>query len=233
MVCTTALSHGLDCPGIRVVVMVGFPFGLGPYVQQGGHAGRDGKPATVSLLSYPGWLDPNAEDLQGHEQLGQLIENRQCHHLAISKYFNQVSITCRSLPHSQLCNVCAEEVAHHHSCQLPVPPVQTSPLLMFAALAVNAREAKETQYISQLYCIATQLSKSMCKFCSILYPSFLPVPHTEDQCPTGLVEKVPLVIEAIGTCLPCNLSLCFYCFLPQASGEGDAMDLHLEHVLGF
>src|SRR5882757_8140370 len=127
MVCTTALSHGLDHPGIRLVLIVGFPFGLGPYVQQGGRAGRDGNPATFSLLSYPGWSDPNAEDLQGRKQLERLIENRHCRHLAISEFFDWVSITCGSLPGSQPCDVCVEEVAQHHSRWPPVPQVQMSP----------------------------------------------------------------------------------------------------------
>ena len=232
MVCTTALSHGLDRPGIRLVLIIGFPFGLGPYIQQGGRAGRDGNPATVSLLSYPGWSNPDAEDLQGREQLEQLINNRHCRRLSISKFSDRVTITCGSLPGSQLCDVCEEEVAQHRPCQLPVPPMQTSPLLSYVALAVNAREAKETQYISQLYSVATQLSKSSCKFCAILYSSFPPASHTGDQCPTRLAENVPLVLEAIGTSLPRDLSLCFHCFLPQASGEGDAMNLHHEHVSG-
>lgn len=232
MVCTSALSHGLDRPGIRLVLIVGFPFGLGPYVQQGGRVGRDGNPATVSLLSYPGWSNPNAEDLQGRKQLEHLIQTQDCRCLAISEFFDQVSITCGSLPGSQLCDICAEEVAQYHSRRLPVPPVHTSPLLTYVALAVNTREAKETQYISQLYRIVTDLSKLSCKFCSILYPSFPPASHTEDQCPTGLSDNVALVVEAIGTSLPRDMSLCFHCYLPQASGEGDAMDLHLEHVLG-
>ena len=232
MVCTTALSHGLDRPGIRLVIIVGFPFGLGPYVQQGGRAGRDGYPATVSLLSYPGWSSPDAEDLQGREQLERLIKSPHCRRLAISEYFDQVSITCGSLPGSQLCDVCAEEMAQHRSCRLPVSPVQASPLLTYVALAVNAREAKEAQYISHLYSIATRLSKSTCKFCAILYPSYPPASHMGDQCPTRLAEYVPLVLEAIGTSLPRDLALCFHCLLPQASGEADAMDLHLEHVSG-
>jgi len=50
VIATTAFSMGIDYPDIRTVVHFGTSGMVEEYVQESGRAGRDGNPATASIL---------------------------------------------------------------------------------------------------------------------------------------------------------------------------------------
>ncbi len=54
LVATNAFGMGVDRPDIRRVVHYEIPRTVEAYVQEAGRAGRDGKPATCTLLFHPG-----------------------------------------------------------------------------------------------------------------------------------------------------------------------------------
>jgi ATP-dependent DNA helicase RecQ len=56
LVATNAFGMGVDRPDIRRVVHYEIPRTVEAYVQEAGRAGRDGKPATCTLLFHPGDL---------------------------------------------------------------------------------------------------------------------------------------------------------------------------------
>jgi len=56
LVATNAFGMGVDRPDIRRVVHYEVPRTVEAYVQEAGRAGRDGKPATCTLLFHPGDL---------------------------------------------------------------------------------------------------------------------------------------------------------------------------------
>ena len=50
VIATIAFGLGLDCPDVRQIVYVGLPQDIELYIQEIGHAGRDGRPALATLL---------------------------------------------------------------------------------------------------------------------------------------------------------------------------------------
>ena len=51
VIATVAYGMGVDCPDVRQVIHIAAPNDIESYVQERGHAGRDGAPALALLLS--------------------------------------------------------------------------------------------------------------------------------------------------------------------------------------
>jgi ATP-dependent DNA helicase RecQ len=51
---TVAFGMGLHCFGVHEVIHLGLPDDIESYVQESGHAGRDGSPSLALLLLKPG-----------------------------------------------------------------------------------------------------------------------------------------------------------------------------------
>jgi superfamily II DNA helicase RecQ len=146
-----AAYYGIDVPEVRQVVFV-VEFGchvpnMVEFAQGAGRAGRDGKPATCTVL-YPrdhprkaphhSWLEPRADQFGGEAEFVTMIKDRTCFRAAMSAHLDgwgdmdcqNMSILLNSVPHQKTfvahCGHCAPN-PEHLPVWMPLPSSSSLP----------------------------------------------------------------------------------------------------------
>ena len=211
---------------------MGFLWGVVTYVQAGARAGRDNQPSTVSLFVHRSHLETHgSEGEEGRQALADMIRSDECRRVSISRFLDRQITSCASLVNAQPCDNCVK-------CGGAPAPVEDYRHKLYANI-VNAQEIFEARFIGALYDACKMLKSINCRTCFLLQiPQSDPI-HSDKDCPTRLFATYGATVRrwiagslSSNTGLASNLTLCFYCTLPQKGGRSDAMNIHEEHVPG-
>jgi len=146
-----AAYYGIDVPEVRqVVFVVEFDHhapNMLEFVQAAGRAGRDGRPATCTIL-YPGkhpkkamhhsWLKPRAGQFTGEAEFVNMVQGRGCLRVAMSSHLDgwsgmrcqNMSTVLNSVCHREAfvthCSCCVVDYECPHTL-MPLPPPPSLP----------------------------------------------------------------------------------------------------------
>ena len=113
MLATEGFFTGTDYPYVRAVVFAGGCRSLVEFWQAAGRAGRDGKPADISVVYSPTLCRRFWDDTAGDKRLGDFMkwadnEDLDCRRRLIEDFLGgcRRSMTCSEREHTELCDVC-------------------------------------------------------------------------------------------------------------------------------
>jgi superfamily II DNA or RNA helicase/predicted Zn-ribbon and HTH transcriptional regulator len=113
LVTTSALSCGIDVPGVGMVIHLETPRCLVSYAQETGRAGRGGESAICKLYAPP----PEDEDTLERYNVGDprgYVEMTECLRGKLSEYLDGKWVSCATLPGCNKCCVC-DRISDHVS----------------------------------------------------------------------------------------------------------------------
>jgi superfamily II DNA or RNA helicase len=85
---TTALGTGVHHPSCRVVIHLGYPYGLMALAQEGGRTARGGLFGTSIVLYYGDPPNSKEEDLKGYTQMLAMIKAKDCMRVHASRFLD-------------------------------------------------------------------------------------------------------------------------------------------------
>lgn len=148
MICTSALSNGIDIPNVHVVLHFGTPRSIPDFMQESGRASRDGQYGVSHV--FP-WHDtsfvmnptdqgsPSFDD----DKIQQWVSDQQsCRRMLLAVENDSVSVTCSSLPHAVLCDVC--EAQYNLSSNFVTLPPPFSQSLSYFHLETEQTQSTNT-----------------------------------------------------------------------------------------
>lgn len=112
IVCTTALSHGINNPRLAVVIEAGLPSGLFEHLQMIGRNSRNHQPSVVVTIVGAGErITRNPADKVLDVSLKTVMETwvdnkARCRRELLSEVMDGVAVTCKDLTGCQLCDIC-------------------------------------------------------------------------------------------------------------------------------
>ena len=110
MFATGAIGAGIDIKGILDVFHVGVPYGMIPYVQESGRAGRSGEKVKSKILitnwEFERLKETDPEELKEDEKImRELIITGDCRRKVIGRYLNGEELSCLDID-GELCDIC-------------------------------------------------------------------------------------------------------------------------------
>ncbi|KIM35204.1 hypothetical protein M413DRAFT_32670 [Hebeloma cylindrosporum] len=146
MVCTSAFGSGNDYAHTRLIIHAGNPHEMTGYAQEVGRAGRDKRPATCHLISFPAY----SPDLQGEPDLGgkeamynAIFRVPSCIRYKITSHFDRTGTHCSQGFSNQHCSFCENLLASPSSAK-------RGPLDAFQEQTESAKKRKVNDEVSEL-----------------------------------------------------------------------------------